>query len=1319
MSHSMLARRGRLVWGVLWRAIHSRIVTYFDADTGASGMNIQRRTRFAVLLIASLCAPSAVAQSINGYYSGTGATNSITGLGFQPDWLLIKRILSGGKGGSGGFAQYAETTIATNSMTSGTAKKNAGGLGHGAVQTGLVDSLDSGGFTVAGVPDVNETGGNYLFWAIKEDSNYAATGSYTGDGNASQAITGVGFQPNVLLAIGHDTGSPVIFHSDANGFAPNIGTVGTCLDMSKSHSSVPNCVDSLDTDGFTVDGTDSPGPNVSGEIWHYLALKNNSGDFNSGSYQGDGSASRDITVSGLDPTVIYVVNDAAGSDSLGTGAVMSHSFLDDPGLSNSWQQNIENNAIIAHGTNKFTVGYSDFTNTNSPSAGDYYWFALPDNPPTAVKLEWMQATRFSRGTLIQWRSGFESNNLGYRIFAVDGSGHRKLLSPSVIAGSSLFVGPTTRMTAGRSYSWWDKGGGRNPPYAYALEAIDLDWKRRIVRQVSPRLAGDDDVPPPMDTPQLDRVGSRRTGRVLPPHLLKGRNRLTATELRGLSRRWYSVADTAEPAPDDALPSQFATLFPERQGVFADAESLDLCKGAPASALHRKQWELAAKRSIKIGVDQTGWVFVSQPNLYNAGLSADVDPTKLQLFVDGREVPILVRGEADGKFDSGDGIEFYGIALDTQSTDTRVYWLVAGDQTGKRLPSINVESASSGFSQSNTYTVETKPRTVYIAALNNGAASNFFGPLVGNLPVALSLEAPSVDPGSGRNALLEIGLQGLTRIYNHAVKVVLNGVMVGTVAFKRQSQVVGRISVPHDLLQSGENVVQLVSNGDPSDKSFVDFIRLTYQRLYSATGGATGGEYRFVASGGESVKITGLGGAAARLVEITDPWDPQLVPLPKEAQPADGIALTLPGGGTGTFLLVSQAGLTSAKFVKANIPTKWNAQSNAAQLLIIADDEIYPNAVDLQEHRRNQGWDVSALDVEDIYDEFTFGHKDPWAIRCLNHWAQRVWAETPNYLLLFGDASFDRRDFLGLGQRDRVPTKLAHGRFLETASDDWFADTDGDGIADMAVGRLPAQDSGEAAGIVKKLIAYDAAEVDPSWSKRAAFVSDLEFANNSDAVRADLPKDWTSKQILYDESNVQSRSKDLIAELNRGQAIVNYFGHGSVSVWSGGELFSTNDALGLKNESRLPVVFALTCLNGFFHDVYTHSLAEGLIVAENGGAIAVFASADMDFASQQRMLSHKLIDVITNEKVETLGAAALKVKASIGGPQRQSWIFFGDPTTTLKGWTTSGPSNPNDPDGPGTQPGCGCSVSTAWDTVPALGFLIVILGWRRFRYTRRS
>jgi hypothetical protein len=61
----------------------------------------------------------------------------------------------------------------------------------------------------------------------------------------------------------------------------------------------------------------------------------------------------------------------------------------------------------------------------------------------------------------------------------------------------------------------------------------------------------------------------------------------------------------------------------------------------------RQADLAAQPSVKIGIRRAGWYRLTQPELLAAGLNPNVDPRRLQLFVDGQPVAITVTGEADG------------------------------------------------------------------------------------------------------------------------------------------------------------------------------------------------------------------------------------------------------------------------------------------------------------------------------------------------------------------------------------------------------------------------------------------------------------------------------------------------------------------------------------------------------------------------------------------------------------------------------------------------------------------------------------------------
>jgi hypothetical protein len=104
-----------------------------------------------------------------------------------------------------------------------------------------------------------------------------------------------------------------------------------------------------------------------------------------------------------------------------------------------------------------------------------------------------------------------------------------------------------------------------------------------------------------------------------------------------------------------------------------------------------QQYLASRPAVKLFVREEGWYRVTQSELVAAGLSPKANPRFLQLFVDGREQPIKVIGKGL-KFDA---IEFYGIGLDTPSTDTRVYWLIEGFRPGKRIREFKSYSGSLG------------------------------------------------------------------------------------------------------------------------------------------------------------------------------------------------------------------------------------------------------------------------------------------------------------------------------------------------------------------------------------------------------------------------------------------------------------------------------------------------------------------------------------------------------------------------------------------------------------------------------------------------
>ena len=890
--------------------------------------------------------------------------------------------------------------------------------------------------------------------------------------------------------------------------------------------------------------------------------------------------------------------------------------------------------------------------------------AIKPANPTAVKLVSFTAAKHDAAFLLKWKTGFEVNNLGFHVYREE-NGELVRLTPDLIAGSALLAGSGTSLGAGRSYHWWDTSS-LSPQSSgvgtvrYWLEDTDLSGKRTWHGPVVPFVTGKP-LPKTVKPEFLSELGTRleeKYDQYWRVHDLKERLKRNPFLMEGKGALGSRITP-AYAKPASAGKSLKAGTSVETQPSSLLSQSLPSSQSS--SLVATMQQLLAGRPSVKLTIKEQGWYRVTQPELVAAGVNPMVNPRYLQLYVDGVEQPMCVRGEADSRFDPQDAIEFYGVGLDTLSTDARVYWLIEGTKPGKRIQVYQGKGASLGISGF-PYLVEKRDRTIYFAALKNGEASNFFGSIIAGAPVNQLLNIPHPDPASSGKASLEVVLQGVTHA-SHRVKVFLNEVEVGEVVFEEQSLGIGQWSVPQSLLLEGENLVTLVPEGGDLDVSLVDVIRLTYWHTYGADDDAL----RFTVDRPGQLLIEGFSDSRIRVVDITDPQKIQEI-TGKVNTGASGFTLSLTVNGSGSHALYAftEGRIKSPAKVEANGPSSWYLGSNGADLVIISHRDFLKSMEPLRRDREAQGLSVELMDVGDLYDEFNFGQKSPRAIKDLLAWARTHWKKAPQYVLLVGDGSFDPRNFLGLGDVDFVPTKLIDTAYLETASDDWFVDFNDDGLPEMAIGRLPVRTVEELDVLVSKIVGYRQA----APMQEAVFVADINDTFNYETVieelRGLLPSSIVVRKIFRGDFGTDGEARNaLIASINQGPSLVNYFGHGSVEVWNGG-ILNSGDAVTLTNGWRLPFFINMTCFNGMFQDVYTESLSEALLKAEGGGAVAVWASSGLTEPEAQAMMNRELIRVLFNGEPITLGEAVKKAKAATPDPDvRRTWILFGDPTTQLK------------------------------------------------------
>src|SRR5258706_16004431 len=103
--------------------------------------------------------------------------------------------------------------------------------------------------------------------------------------------------------------------------------------------------------------------------------------------------------------------------------------------------------------------------------------------------------------------------------------------------------------------------------------------------------------------------------------------------------------------------------------------------------------------------------------------------------------------------------------------------------------------------------------------------------------------------------------------------------------------------------------------------------------------------------------------------------------------------------------------------------------------------------------------------------------------------------------------------------------------METATDDWLTDFDGDGVADLAIGRLPARTASDANVMVKKIISYESSPTD--LTRGAVLVADRTFEDTSTSLQNVMPS-ALPKQLVNRSSDTDSAIHDqIVAAINRG------------------------------------------------------------------------------------------------------------------------------------------------------------------------------------------
>ncbi|MCU1347738.1 MAG: hypothetical protein JWO56_768, partial [Acidobacteria bacterium] len=445
---------------------------------------------------------------------------------------------------------------------------------------------------------------------------------------------------------------------------------------------------------------------------------------------------------------------------------------------------------------------------------------------TEARMQSYSATRDETGrVLVDWTTAQEKANLGYRVWresaAGAGSVRRRVQVGPLIAGAA-FLTRGAALPAGNAYRQLDRVAPRGRA-VYWIEQLDVRGRSEWFGPIEPeRGTFDPAIPASRTMADLSRIS------------IPG-----------------GAPAAAEPEPGPSAPR-----------MASNEEGLNTVK---------RQWDLAAGNAAKISVTAEGWYRVTAPELFGAGVDRNANPRLLQLFADGKEVAITVEGEADGRIDNGDAIRFYGTGLDTPSTNRHVYWLTWGRGYGARIATLTGAAATPSTTNYNAV-AERRDKLLFVAAIDNGSAESFFGPVVStdpNSPTLQTLTLTRIDR-TVSTAQLQVSLQGTgdsTTSPAHHVMVTLNGHAAGELLFNGQQTGTLTTTVQSAWLAEGTNTVGLTAVNGEDDIALVSSVKVTYAHTYVVDNN------QLVFNSSNGVRLTGFTTTDVRLLDVTKPDTP--------------------------------------------------------------------------------------------------------------------------------------------------------------------------------------------------------------------------------------------------------------------------------------------------------------------------------------------------------------------------------------------------------------------------------------------------------------
>ena len=394
-----------------------------------------------------------------------------------------------------------------------------------------------------------------------------------------------------------------------------------------------------------------------------------------------------------------------------------------------------------------------------------------------------------------------------------------------------------------------------------------------------------------------------------------------------------------------------------------------------------------------------------------------------------------------------------------------------------------------------------------------------------------------------------------------------------------------------------------------------------------------------------------GDASTEVWEVTNPRSPRKIST--DISTNSLISFVHQADTLHEFFAVKQQGY-EVPILLGSMNNQNLAGMNVPDYLIISAPNYLNAAKKLQNyHATVNGLKTELVNVNEIFNEFSGGQPSPIGIRnfvkyLLNKAATNKLA-APRYLLLFGIANFNSRNYNSASQIPVFESAASTGVLTSYPSDDFYSILeDNDDINNftrikklaIATGRLPVRNTAEADTVVEKIINYQRNLNGGAWKNKITWVADDGDYNlhleDAEAISTHLQQknvSWNQKKIYLDlyaaTKNIAGNTyplvnSEIVQTVNEGTLILNYTGHGNFTRLAEEAVISQTDVLQWNNATKLPLMITASCDFAPYDQPQLSPFGFDALMKNSKGVIGLVAASRLVFAYSNKQINDHFI-----------------------------------------------------------------------------------------------